>query len=59
VAVVDPATITLNQTVYADRANIGDHDQDSILDLMVKFDRGQVCDILEPRDAVEITITSL
>jgi len=56
VAAVDPATITLNHTVYADRANIGDHDQDGILDLMVKFDRSQVCDILAPGDAVEITV---
>jgi RHS repeat-associated protein len=53
---IDSQSISLNATVYAVKSDIGDYDQDGIPDLMVKFDRGQVCDILNTGDAVEITI---
>ncbi len=36
--------------------NIGDHDNDGILDLMIKFDRNDVQDVAWPGD-IEITIT--
>ena len=35
---------------------IGDHDNGGIPDLMVKFDRQNVIDILEPGDEVVITV---
>jgi len=53
---VDPATITLNQSVLADRVQVGDEDGDGIPDLMVKFDHGQVSDILQPGEEVEIVV---
>ena len=36
---------------------IGDYDDDGLPDLMVKFDRSDVCEILDPGDEVEITVT--
>ena len=35
---------------------IGDHDNGDIPDLMVKFDRQNIIDILEPGDEVVITV---
>ncbi len=49
--------ITLNGTVCAEKAVVGDYDRDGIPDLTVKFDREQVCALLEPGDAVEITVS--
>lgn len=56
VADIDPATVILNGTVYAEKSSIADNDNDGIPDLMVKFDRQTVCDILAPADETEITI---
>lgn len=53
---IDPATITLNKSVLAERVQVGDEDGDGIPDLMVKFDRAQVSDILQPGDEVEIVV---
>lgn len=53
---IDPATVILNGTIYAEKSKVADNDNDGIPDLMVKFDRQTVCDILAPADEVEITI---
>lgn len=59
VADIDVSTIELNGTVPAEEkpADIGDYDEDNIPDLMVKFDRDSVQEILEVGDEVEIVIT--
>ena len=56
---IDVSTILLENTVSAEAnpTEIGDYDDDGIPDLMVKFDRSVVQDILEVRDEVEITVT--
>jgi len=56
---INISTILLNDVVPAESkpTNISDYDNDSILDLMVKFDRQDVIDILEPGENVEITAT--
>ncbi|MCK4365671.1 MAG: hypothetical protein KAW45_06445 [Thermoplasmatales archaeon] len=56
---IDISTILLNDVVPAENhpTNIGDHDNDGIPDLMVKFDRQDVIDILEVGESVEIKIT--
>gem|GEM_PF-2969008 len=50
-------SVTLNGTVCAEKAVLSDYDRDGIPDLTVKFDREQVCALLEPGDAVEITVS--
>lgn len=52
------STILLNDVVPAEDhpTNISDYDNDSIPDLMVKFDRQAVQDILEAGDNVEIIV---
>ena len=50
-------TILLNYVVSGGQTDIGDYDYDGVSDLMVKFDRDEVVDILEPGDNVELTIT--
>jgi hypothetical protein len=50
-------TSTLNEAVCAEKAAVGDYDRDGIPDLTVKFDRKQVCALLEPGEAVEITVS--
>jgi len=56
---INVSTIKLNDTVSAELkpASIGDYDDDGILDLMVKFDRGEVTSILEAGDYVEVKIS--
>ena len=56
---INISTILLNETVPAEShpTNISDYDNDGIPDLMVKFDRQAVQDILEVGDNVEITVT--
>jgi PKD repeat protein len=56
---IDINTIMLNDVLPANTqpTNISDYDQDGIPDLMVKFDRQNIIDILEPGDNVEIIIT--
>ena len=51
-------TIMLNDIVPAEvhPTNIGDNDNDGIPDLMVKFDRQEVINILETGENVEITV---
>lgn len=48
----------LNDAISAEThpTNISDFDEDRILDLMVKFNRKDVIDILEPGDNVIITV---
>jgi len=53
---IDPATILLNRSVYADRVEVGDFDSDGIPDLMVKFSRSLASAILSTSDAVEIEV---
>lgn len=55
------STIGLESVVPAELhpAEIGDHDGDGILDLMVKFDRSRVQTLLEPGDEVDLTITGI
>lgn len=56
---IDVSTILLANTVSAEAnpTEIGDYNEDGIPDLMVKFDRSAVQDILEVGDEVEITVT--
>lgn len=55
---INISTILLNETVPAEDhpTNISDYDEDGIPDLMVKFDRQDVIDILELGDNVAITV---
>jgi hypothetical protein len=59
VADIDLSSILLNDTVSCRMhpREIGDYDGDSIPDLMVKFDRGAILDILEIGDEINIVIT--
>ncbi|NWF77845.1 MAG: Ig-like domain-containing protein [Chloroflexi bacterium] len=59
VAKIDVSSIRLNGTVPAltKPTNVGDYDSDGIPDLMVKFDRAAVKDLLTPGSQVEITVT--
>jgi len=50
-------SVTMNGTVCAEKAVVSDYDRDGIPDLTVKFDREQICALLEPGEAVEITVT--
>jgi len=56
---IDVFNIMLNSTVpaFAKPTEVGDYDSDGISDLMVKFDRTAVQEILTPGDQVEITIS--
>lgn len=56
---INISTILLNNTVPAENkpTNISDYDNDGILDLMVKFDRQAVQDILELGENVLTTVT--
>ena len=56
---IDVSTIKLDGTVPAETqpAEIGDYDNDGTPDLMVKFDRASIQDILDVGDEVEIIIT--
>ncbi len=58
VAHIDIGSILLNGEVPAENkpTEIGDYDDDGLPDLMVKFDRSDVCEILDPWDEVEITV---
>jgi WD40 repeat protein len=55
---IDISTIKLNDSVHAETtpASIGNYDADSILDLMVKFNRSAVGSILIPGDSVQIMV---
>jgi hypothetical protein len=56
---MDISTILLNDTVSAELKPkaVGDYDSDGVPDLMVKFDRSDVQDVLEPGDGVEVTVS--
>lgn len=56
---IDLDTLLLNGSIDAMEhpTNIGDYDSDGIADLMVKFDRASVLDILDLDNQVEITIS--
>jgi len=56
---IDISTILLENSIPAENhpTEIGDYDNDGIPDLMVKFDRSEVEDILGPSDAVTLKIT--
>lgn len=56
---IDINILLLNDVVAAENhpTDIGDHDEDGITDLMVKFDRQDVIDILEPGDNIKIIVT--
>jgi hypothetical protein len=55
---IDIETVVLNDVIYAEDhpVSIGDFDEDGIPDLMVKFDREDVIEVLELDDDVEITV---
>lgn len=55
---IRPETVKLNNTVPAETkpTEIGDYDSDGIPDLMVKFDRGALQELLNPGE-VELTVT--
>lgn len=59
VADIDISTILLNGIIPAEihPTDIGDHDNDDFPDLMVKFNRSAVIDLLSTGDDREITIT--
>jgi len=52
------STVVLEGSVYAELrpTKVADHDADGILDLMVKFERSGVADLLEPADEVILTV---
>jgi hypothetical protein len=56
---INVSTMLLNETVPAELQpiEVGDYDSDGVPDLMVKFDRQAVNDILPIGDAVSITVT--
>lgn len=56
---IDVSTVKLNDAVSAEESptEVGDHDEDGIPDLMVKFDRARVQNLLSPGDEVELTVT--
>lgn len=56
---IDVSTVMLEDTILAEASptEVGDNDDDGVPDLMVKFDRLDVCEILDPEDEVEITVT--
>ena len=56
---IEVSTIKLNDEVPAESrpTGVGDCDDDGIAELMVKFDRSAVQEILEAGDEVEITVT--
>ena len=56
---IDIFSIMLNGLVpvLAKPTEIGDYDNDGISDLMVKFDKSEVQDILEPGEGVILTLT--
>ena len=56
---INVSTMMLNETVPAELhpTEIGDYDSDGIPDLMVKFDRQAVIDMLPVGDAVNVTVT--
>ncbi|MCK4529131.1 carboxypeptidase regulatory-like domain-containing protein [candidate division WOR-3 bacterium] len=59
VSAINVSTVMLNDQVQAEMkpTEIGDYDDDSIPDLMVKFDRSAIQEILEVGDEVVITVT--
>jgi parallel beta-helix repeat protein len=59
VADINVSTLWLNDSVKAELkpASIGDEDNDGIIDLMAKFDRPAVEDLLEVSENVEITVS--
>ncbi|NIN93253.1 DUF1565 domain-containing protein [bacterium] len=59
VADIDVSTLLLNDSVRAESkpSSIGDEDNDGIVDLMAKFDRAAVEDLLEVGENVEITVS--
>ena len=59
VSSINVSTVMLNDQVQAEihPTEIGDYDDDSIVDLMVKFNSSAVQEILEVGDEVEITVT--
>jgi len=56
---IDITSILLNNVIPAEShpTDISDYDEDGIPDLMVKFDRQDVIDILEIGDNVTITVS--
>lgn len=57
---IDLGTVLLNGVVHADTAHdaaFGDVDGDGTTDMMLKFSRGAVQDILSPGDAVTVEVT--
>jgi len=56
---IDISTVMLNGIVpaMAKPTEIGDHDGDGVSDLMVKFDRSDVQDVLKPGNEVEVTVS--
>ncbi len=59
VADIDVSSLWLNGSVNAESkpASIGDNDNDGIIDLMAKFDRNAVEDLLVVSENVEITVS--
>lgn len=56
---IDISTVMLNGIVpaLAHPTDVGDYDSDGVPDLMVKFDRSDVQDVLEPGNEVEVTVS--
>jgi hypothetical protein len=55
---IDVSTVKLNDTVpaLAHPTEVGDYDSDGVPDLMVKFNRSDVIDILEVGEEITVTI---
>ncbi len=58
-AEINSESILLNNLISPENhpVNVGDYDNDGIQDLMVKFDRQSLIDILETGDNIEVKIT--
>ena len=52
------STVTLDSVGAVEKfRDVGDHDADSVPDLMVKFDRARISAHLQPGDEVEVTVS--
>jgi hypothetical protein len=56
---IDISTVMLNGIVpaWAHPTDVGDYDSDGVSDLMVKFDRSDVQNVLAPGNEVEVTVS--
>ncbi|MFX0049513.1 MAG: hypothetical protein ACFE8G_15360 [Candidatus Hermodarchaeota archaeon] len=56
---IDLSTVKLNNGIFAEEkpSTINDFDNDNLLDLMVKFDRSSLIDLLESQELHEVVVS--